>query len=420
MIDLTNQMSYRVKRLDIKNEKISYQMSTGKIIQNGSDDSILYSKYLNIESTLRTTEGLKLQIEKTTDQNSIADSSVKEIKKIIDTIKIELLKSLNSGMTRDDKKAVATNMGGIRDNLYSLMNTQLNGEFIFTGSNTSVVTYEKDADFIINGRVDFKGNAHLRNIAVEPNVYRDRGVTAHDVAMYNTDTSERDDAITFTEHETVIDQFGNTWKFIDHDGDDVIDKDRLYKIKENGKVSEFVDAGVLKKEYIEIDSSAGVPIKYTTKTIANAHTSKTISDNTSKGLLLETKHNIFDELNILINALKGYKTVQNDANDNGEKDGVASDTEVRDILSNALSVLSDQFKATNIGHSNLGGRNRIFDISLDRLKSKITHYNILMQTTNGANIAKLAMESKSLDLTYSALYSTITRLNNLSIVNFLK
>jgi flagellar hook-associated protein 3 FlgL len=277
------------------------------------------------------------------------------------------------------------------------------------------------------GKIDFKGSAHLRNIAVEPDVYRDRGVTAHDVLMYNTDTSESDDTITFTEHETVIDQIGNTWKFIDHDNADGdndvttgIDKNRLYKIKEDGTVSKFVNAGVLTQEYIPVVSSTGTPIAYTTDTITNAHTANTISDNTSAGLLLEAKHNIFDEINIVINALNGYHTVQDDTINDGLKSTVATDVEVRDILANALSLVSDQFEATNIGHSKLGGRNRIFEVSLDRLTSKITHYSILMQKTNGADMAQLAMESKSLELTYSALYSTIAKMNNLSLVNFLK
>lgn len=414
MIDLTNQMSYRISNLDIKSQRISYQMSTGTKLENGSDDAVLYSKYLDIQSNLRTTEGLKVQIEKTDAQNNVADSTVGEVKKVLDAIKVDLLKTLNAGMSRNDKKAVARNMEGMRDNLLTLVNTQTDGEFLFSGSNTSQQTYEKDANFKVNGQVDFKGNGHLRNIAVEPNVYRNRGVTAYDVLMYNTDTSEIDGTINFTEHENVVDENGNRWKFIGGD------KTKLYKIKEDGSISSFVDGGVLKQEYIPIVATTGTPISYTTDTIANAKTAGTISDNTSSGLLLEVKHNFFDEMNIIINALDGYKTIQDDSSTNGEKGTLADDGEVQNILSNSLGLVTDQFINTNIGHAELGGRNKIFEISLERTVSKITHYNILMQKTNGADLGKLAMESKSLELTYSALYSTISKMNNLSLVNFLK
>jgi len=81
MIDLTNSMIYRIGNLDDENERINYQMSTGKILDKGSDDSVLYGRYLDIEDDLRTYEGLKIQIEKTTAQNGVADSTVAEVKR---------------------------------------------------------------------------------------------------------------------------------------------------------------------------------------------------------------------------------------------------------------------------------------------------------------------------------------------------
>ena len=418
MIDLTNQMSYRIGSLDVQNQRISYQMSTGKKIENGSDDAVLYGKVVNVESNLRTYEGLKTQIERTTAQNSVSDSSVNEVKRVLDTIKVDLLKSLNAGMTRPDRLAVAKNMEGMRENLLTLMNTQTDDEFIFAGSNTTKQTYQKDNDFKINGQVDFNGNGHLRNIAVEPNVYRERGVTAIDVLMYNTDTTAVDDAISFTEHEMVVDEFGNTWKFVGND------KTKLVKHKEDGTISKYVDnTGTLQTEYLAVASTTGTPVKYTTETLstANASDPKHISDRTASGLLLETKHNMFDDLNVMINALYGYSTQRtDDPATNGRKGAIINDTEVRDVLSNTLGLVSKQFDATNIGHAELGGRNKIFLSANERVSSKITHLNILMQKTNGADMGKLAMESKSLELTYKALYSTVSKMNQLSLVNFLK
>jgi flagellar hook-associated protein 3 FlgL len=93
---------------------------------------------------------------------------------------------------------------------------------------------------------------------------------------------------------------------------------------------------------------------------------------------------------------------------------------VDDILRTSLENTSKQFNFSNIGHAELGGRNNIFNIALERIDAKVVHYNILMQETSGADLSKLAMESKSLDLTYQALYSTIAKINQLSLVNLLK
>ena len=404
MIDLTNQMIYRIGNLDVQHERISYQMSTGKVLDRGSDDSVVYGKYLDIEDNLRTYEGLETQVKKTTAQNNVADASVGEMKLIIDSVKIDLLKSLNAGMSRSDKVAVATNISGMRENLITLANTQINGEFLFTGSNTTKQTFLKDDDYKINGKVNFQGNASLRSIAVERGVYRDRGITAHDVLMYDSDTSSLDNKISFNQDEIVIDENGNTWKLNNAEN-------KLVKFNTNGTVS---------NDYLDVIDDGNTPKTFTSETLDNAKTNGHISSKTHSGLLLQTKHNIFDDLNVIINALKGYGTKNTDDANNGKQGAIIDDGEVSNVLSSYLEKISTQYDATNVGHAKLGGRNKIFNTSLDNLSTKIVHFNILMQETNGADLAKLAMESKSLEMTYSALSSTVSKMNELSLINFLK
>jgi len=408
VIDLSNQMIYRIGNLDIQNERISYQMSTGKVLQNGSDDSVLYGRYLNIENKLRDSEGLKIQIDKTVAQNNVADDVINEVKDTLELLKQELLKSLNSGMTRSDKLAVATNISGMRDNLLRLANTQIDGEYIFAGSNTTIQPYSQDPNFVINGQINFNGNSHLRNIAVDPSVYRERGIASSDVFMYNTDTTAVDNTLTFKESEMVIDQNGYAWK-LNSVGD------KLEKYSQDGNVTSGVDA-----EFLYVTPTSTDPKVYTTEDITTASAGTHLKQNTQIGLLLETKHNIFDDLNVTINALKGYKTVISDGATNGQQNGIATDTEVRDLLSNYLGKVDEQYSATNIGHAELGGRNKVFETYLDSITTKITHYNILLQETNGADLAKLSMESKALEMTYSALFSTVSKMSQLSLVNYIK
>ncbi|MDY0052854.1 MAG: flagellar hook-associated protein 3, partial [Aliarcobacter sp.] len=69
--------------------------------------------------------------------------------------------------------------------------------------------------------------------------------------------------------------------------------------------------------------------------------------------------------------------------------------------------------------SDLGAKNKVFEVSLESVSSKLTQYNILSINLGSADLSKVAMEAKSLELTYTALYSTINRTNQLSLVNFL-
>ncbi len=390
MIDMTSHMLNRITNLNVENERISYQMSTGKVLENGSDDSVLYSRLLDIEDNIRVYGGLKTQINKTTAQNNVADSSMGEIKDSIDRIKVDLMKSLNAGLDDSSRIALATNIAGLRDNLFSISNTSTDGEYIFAGSDTTIQTFTKDANFDTNGKISFDGNAVLRKVAVEPGTYRERGVTAYDALMYNSDTAGKGEQLNFYETERIIDEDGQEWKFN-------AGKNTVQRYDKNGTlITPLVE--------IAVTNDAGTPPKYT---IASG----LITGNR----FLEAKHNYFDDLNIVINALNGYNT-----NVDGTKGAVASSSEVEATLRTMLSNTSKQYDATNIGHAELGGRNNIFNIALEKIETKEVHYNILFQEIGGADLSKLAMQSKSLEMTYQALYSTVSKMHSLSLLNFIK
>ena len=81
-------------RLDMLNEqqlRVNYQMSTGKAIDKGSDDTKIYTKELYLKDKLNVFEGLKKQLEETNAQNTVADSTLGEIKNLLDFIKSETI-----------------------------------------------------------------------------------------------------------------------------------------------------------------------------------------------------------------------------------------------------------------------------------------------------------------------------------------
>jgi flagellar hook-associated protein 3 FlgL len=484
-------------------------MATGRAIDKGSDNSILHGNLINLEDKLRITEGLKLQIDKSQALNNTADTNVGEVKTALDSIKVDLMKSLNDGMDRSDKTALSSNLKGIRQNIIDRMNTQVDGEYLFTGSVTTKQTMVKDADFDLNGKIEFNGDGFLREIAVQPGTYRERGVTAYDVAFYNSDSANAGEQLNFQEGERIIDENGNEWVLNDS-------KNRLQKLDFDGILIEpkeeivvsipqsdsiTIDFGVeantdAKGDFtVKLTDESGVEHTYTytadgdSTAVAAPGPYATSADeilNTTNGLLamieadfpgavtrsgdtltigqtgvtfgveisdtdsqyvmvatneseatdhnqsvkgtfqlnvpgfpegriLEAKHNYFEDLNMAINALDGYTTKLD-----GKRGPVADDDLVEDILRVSLDQTTQQFNATNVGHGELGGRNAVFEVAYDKILAQETNYNILIQETGGADFAKLAMESKSLEMTYQALYSTISKMNTLSLVNFLK
>ena len=65
MIDTSQNMLYHIGNLNTENQRISYQMATGKNLDKGSENSILHSNLIDLDDKLRVTEGLMLQITKT-------------------------------------------------------------------------------------------------------------------------------------------------------------------------------------------------------------------------------------------------------------------------------------------------------------------------------------------------------------------
>jgi len=420
MISTTQNMLYHIGNLNSESERIAYQTASGKNQYMGSEDSVLYSDLIDLDDKLRVTEGLELQLFKTQVINDSSDAAMTDMKLLLESIQNDLLQSLNSGMDRNDKLAIATNFEGIRENMIDLINTRVDGEYVFAGSDTSIMSFVKDDDYENTGQVSFEGDGFLREVAVQPGSYRDRGITGYDTVFYTASKAYAGESFTFEEGERVIDENGFEWK-LNTAGD------QLQKYDYNGNIYHPLntDASLGDVTALNINTTLttsaipawdGITPATEPSNPQSVRATYTIDNvgNSPTGKVFEAKHNYFDDLNITINALEGKVT-----NLDGTKAGTISDEAVNDILSNALEDEQSQYDATNIGHGELGGRNAVFENAIVTLEAQATNYNILIQQTGGADVAKLALETAALDLTYQSLYTTISKMNQLSLINYL-
>ena len=379
MINQTDQMVYRLGNLDALQQKISYQMATRKKLEKGSDDSLLYAREVLVDDKIRTFEGLKTQLERVKGQNNMADSSMAEVKKLIEFTKAELIKANTATTSADGMKAIAANLEGLKQNIFDLANTQSEGEYLFSGSDSSVKPFEKDAD----GKISYVGNNTLRKVAVEEGSYRERGITGLDAMMFTASISAPGEVMSFKANDGIIDQDGNTWRL------NTPTNDTLVKYDSYGKAT----------------STTITPV------ILNATTNSYEATIPATWLdsKFEVKTNIFNIIDDVVNSLKQIDSSGNPITLEQAREGI----------SKGMNDIDKAFSAITVSHAELGGRNKTFEVSLERLSSKLTHYNILSQELGAADLSKVAMEAKSLELTYTALYSTISKMNQLSLVNFM-
>ena len=375
MIDFSSQIFYKLDQLNNHKTKLAYQLSSGKKINQGSDDANLHTRLIYVDDKIRVYEGLKTQIERTTAQNNVSDSTLKEIKNLLAYVKKEVIKALNATTSNEAKSSIAVNLEGIKKNLFSMSNEQVEGEYLYAGSNSMIKAFEKDS----NGKVSFTGDQYLRKVAVDYDSYRQKGVTGIDIFMYNSSSALKNETLTFDANNKIFDQDNNEWKFTTTNLPNL----------EDGIITKYDENGIITSETLQAISDNQTPIAYSVQ-IPNVD-----------GIKFEAKHSTFDLLDKIINALKNPGTTGED-------------------LKKGLAEISSAYSSANIAHSKLGGRNKVFEMSLDRISIKLTQFNIFSQRIGQADISRLAVESKALELTYTALYSTISKMNQMSLVNFLK
>ncbi|MGB5793093.1 flagellar hook-associated protein 3 [Poseidonibacter sp.] len=383
MINTSQQTFYRLENLNAEQQRITYQTSTGKILEHGSDDSTLYAKEVYIDDKIKTYDGIKLQIQKTTAQNNVADSTIGEIKNLLDVLKTELLKANTATVGDEDKKSIAVAISGLKDNIYAAVNTQVEGEYLFSGSDSSVKSFEKDPT---TGVISYNGDNLLRKVAVEEGSYRERGINGFDMLMYNSDIATKADPnLSFKDSDRILDENGNEWK-------------------RNGTTLEKYD----------LEGNLTNPLESITGLTNDGATPPTytavVGTPPPDGTRFETKTNIFGVIDDVLNALNKVDSLGNPIND------ATADA----ILRDSIDKVGDSYDYVNTAHAELGSRNKVLEISLERVNSKLTQFNVLSQELGAADLGKLAIETKALELTYTALYSTVNKTNQLSIVNFLK
>lgn len=471
MINITDQMLFRLGNLNKENMRISYQQSSQKILEHGSDDSYVFSKQLYFEDKIRVYEGIQEQVKRSMTMNDSIDSTLANVKEYLRTVKSSMLKTLNAGMQQSDKKSVATEIEGIRDNFFTWANLEINNEYLFAGSDSTTQPFVKDA----SGRIVYQGDAVLKQVPVEPNSYRDRGTTGFDAFMYTSDTAKQGENIDFLASEKIIDNAGNTWNFpesisagdkLDFFATDTITDNNgttwtlnpLNSTLEDGNGGSIevvkLNGGYQFKDKLSDGFQDGLGNAVTSFTATSASapaleirqydnygnlTGKVLGvteiDNgdgivdggddtglyepkyrtanvTDPDMIINTKHNIFNDLDDIITTLNGYSLA----------DGVTpiTETEQNDIIRASLDKMTAAFDAVNIAHSQVGSRNKIIKDASVNISAKLTNFNILSIENGASDTTKLAMEAKQLELTYAALYSTISRMNDLSLVNFLR
>ncbi len=376
MISL-NSTTYRLGNLDNYQAKLNFQMGGSKL-QFGSDDSVTFGRLTHTEDKIKTQKGIVEQIERADVLNKTSDTAMKEVKLLLEKIKAqELIKANTSTTCSEGLEAIAGVIEGYKQNLFNLANTQTEGQYVFAGSDASVKPFSMDP----SGKVTYNGDSDLRKIAVDEGSYRERGINGIDAFFYVADSASKGATLTFKDGDRITDQDGKEWVF-----DNVANT--LTKTNWDGST-----------QTLAVTPPVAPATEYTT-TVPN-----------TDGTKFEARRNMFDMLDEAISSLRGLDSAGNPTLTYEDR---------RAGISKAIDESTKAYDTAIIAHSELGAKNKTFEVSKERAEAKINQLSILEIELGSSNESEVAVELKALEISYTALYSTINRTFELSLTNFLR
>lgn len=351
-------------------------MSSGDALQNGSDNSKQYNQILSVNNNVKSYSSILERIQQSNSYNTTSDTAVSGMKTQMESAQSLLIRALNGTVSSSDKSTIADEIESIKDSMYSLANSSVNGQYLFSGKSSTVQSFQKDET---TGQISYVASNDNKTVNVETNNYATQGLNGIELLYYTNQTAQSGEDLTFDENEIILDKDGNQYKLLDTNNDGSFDGLYLNGDSTNSPLS-------------ITDNGDG------TFTTTNSGTST-----------LKSKHSIFDDLDQIINALK-----QQDSNGNS-----ITEDEANTILSNSLDKIKTGYDTMNVSHAKLGTRTSSIENYESIVTAKLTNFNILQENYSGADLTALAVESQSLESTYTALYSTINKINNLSLVKYL-
>lgn len=152
---ITNSMHYREMYGD--NNKtakalfdVNKQIASGLKIQYAHEDSVAFIDTMRLDNEVATLTQVKKSTQSGYKFSTQTDTVLGDFSKTLDSIKTKLIRAASDEHSSESLDAVAKELRGLQTHLLTLANTSINGQFLFSGSQTS--TKPIDA----NGR--YQGN----------------------------------------------------------------------------------------------------------------------------------------------------------------------------------------------------------------------------------------------------------------------
>jgi flagellar hook-associated protein 3 FlgL len=144
---LFDSVKYNINNSAEALNKANAIVSTGKRITNLSDDPIGLAQALDIKSTLSSLEQIERNIDLGESWLNSAESALTSVQDLVSDAKALCVQMSTATTGEAERASAAATIQNTLDEIVSLANTEVNGRYIFAGSDTDSVPFNEDGSY---------------------------------------------------------------------------------------------------------------------------------------------------------------------------------------------------------------------------------------------------------------------------------
>lgn len=176
---LNNNMLRNLHRSMGNMDNLQQQLSSGSKINKPSDDPVVAARGMFYRSSLMENDQYKRNVDEAQSWMDMTDSTMDEMGNILKRVRELLVYSGDGAISPDDLKAMGSEVEELKKHMGTLANQQINGKYIFAGTDTNKPPYDATAKA---GAGDFVStNSSPINLEVSQGVFVTSNINAQNL-----------------------------------------------------------------------------------------------------------------------------------------------------------------------------------------------------------------------------------------------
>lgn len=147
---LSNNMLHNLMNSQSKMDKYMEQLYTGKKISRPSDDPVIAMKGMNYRTQVIEVEQYKRNLGEVNNWMDNSDASLDKATQAMQRLRELAIQASNAPYGDDELQSIKEEVAQLKDHMIDIANTNVNGKYIFNGTNTSEkpVTFDDEGNIV--------------------------------------------------------------------------------------------------------------------------------------------------------------------------------------------------------------------------------------------------------------------------------